>query len=590
MIFSEQDIKIIEAVTLDGKCFNDNQKEFINLFETKYIIAGPGVGKTTCLSAKIVLMLMKMANENSRDAICIITHTNVAVDEINRILNRMGISKIKHPHFVGTIHQFFNTYLALPYIKKKLNPKNIRFSKEEDYSSILSFLVNKSSYFSNWATAALIKIKASKLVYDKQLGQITLENTSNWDKFDKHKSKMLNLKLDLKKRGYFSFEDTFLFAQAAIENDNNIRILRKRFKYVFIDEFQDTNPQSIDIIKKIFMKKGNVLQFIGDPNQTLDFDGEKPEVDPGITFELKVCNRFGANIARHLPIIINGVNIQSLNEIVSFDPLMIIYKENKELIPFYKEILMECNYNKDFAKSKRKDSILSIRKDTIQQLEFGRNTQNITGYIPKSTEAYTQHLLKLINELIYKKISSLKSIDFDLKNWIKEHPNQMDIKKTLISDIKLKKLNVSTLRNIINLILNEQISNSINSTNEIFHKIENIINVMNGKNNDKLQSEKETNGNLVFGTIHSAKGETHRSVLLIDSEKSKMIHTNMLKSFYCNNDINYDDKWVEKNLLYVAMSRPTHLFAFGMKESQISSENIQMFKDKGWDIRYTNSH
>ncbi|WP_430493560.1 UvrD-helicase domain-containing protein, partial [Paenibacillus ottowii] len=348
MIFSEQDIKIIEAVTLDGKCFNDNQKEFINLFETKYIIAGPGVGKTTCLSAKIVLMLMKMASENSRDAICIITHTNVAVDEINRILNRMGISKIKHPHFVGTIHQFFNTYLALPYIKKKLN--------------------------------------------------------------------------------------------------------------------QDTNPQSIDIIKKIFMNKGNVLQFIGDPNQTLDFDGEKPEVDPGITFELKVCNRFGANIARHLPIIINGVNIQSLNEIVSFDPLMIIYKENKELIPFYKEILMECNYNKDFAKSKRKDSILSIRKDTIQQFEFGRNTQNITGYIPKSTEAYTQHLLKLINELIYKKISSLKSIDFDLKNWIKEHPNQMDIKKTPISDIKLKKLNVSTLRNIINLILNEQISNSINST------------------------------------------------------------------------------------------------------------------------------
>lgn len=100
-----------------------------------------------------------------------------------------------------------------------------------------------------------------------------------------------------------------------------------------------------------------------------------------------------------------------------------------------------------------------------------------------------------------------------------------------------------------------------------------------------LEHEKEED-EFVFGTIHSAKGETHRSVLLIDSNAADMIHTKMLKSFYCLDQENYDSEWVARNLLYVAMSRPTHLFAFGMDARHIKADEITVFQDKGWDIRY----
>ncbi|EES70958.1 hypothetical protein ACL02P_05650 [Paenibacillus sp. MB22_1] len=50
--------------------------------------------------------------------------------------------------------------------------------------------------------------------------------------------------------------------------------------------------------------------------------------------------------------------------------------------------------------------------------------------------------------------------------------------------------------------------------------------------------------------------------------------------------VKYEDKWVERNLLYVAMSRPTHLFAFAMNSDFISEEQINTFKQKGWNIMY----
>ncbi|MEX2460456.1 MAG: UvrD-helicase domain-containing protein [Paenibacillaceae bacterium] len=589
MNFSEKDFKLVENTILDGKKFNDNQKEFIQLLGSKYIIAGPGVGKTTCLVAKIVLLLMGITSENSKEAICIITQTNVAVDEINRILRMLGLSHINHPHFIGTVHQFFNTFLAIPYIKKHLNPQNLRFADEEDYSTLISVLVHKSSYFGKWSegakTSVIKRIKESNLIYDLKTNKINLENSSAWDKFDKHQLHMFNIKWELKRLGFFTFNDTFLFAEAALGYEKNISILRKRFKYVFIDEFQDTKASNIKILKKIFLSEGNIIQFVGDPNQTLDFYGQMPEVDYNNVFELKVCNRFGEKIARQLPNIINGVNLECLKENESFDPLLIIYNANKELIPFYKKIFLEFLALEGFLKSDRKDSILSLRKKAINEYNSSSD-QEVSEYKISRSESFTNHIIKLINELILKKMSLVGEFNFDLKQWIKDHPEQLGIKKCLIESVKAGKLEKETLKVKINTILKEENSGVINSSNEIFNKIVSVIKLI--KNSyEATEVIKNENGNFLYSTIHAAKGETHRSVLLIDSDESEIIHTRMLKSFYCKDDISYADEWVARNLLYVAMSRPTHLFAFGINNKNISKEEIQIFKDKGWDIRYT---
>ncbi|MCK8487067.1 UvrD-helicase domain-containing protein [Paenibacillus sp. MBLB2552] len=588
MYFNQDDFDLVEKTILGNKRFNENQREFIELMESKYIIAGPGVGKTTCLAAKIVLLLMKLASSNSKDAVCIITQTNVAVDEINKILRRLGLAQINHPHFVGTVHQFFNTFLAIPYIKKHINPINLRFAEDDDYSSLISTLVHKNSYFGGWSSgpksAVIRKIQDCNLIYDKKTDKIILENTVNWDRFERHHTHMFNVKWELKRLGFFTFNDTFLFAEAALGYRKNISLLRKRFKYVFIDEFQDTKASSLAILKNIFSNEGNVLQVVGDPNQTLDFYGQMPSVDNKNKFELKICNRFGDEIAKHLPNIINGIQVECFKEKKSFNPLLILYNRNEQLIPYYKKIFTEYLADENFSRSTKKDSILSIRKLAINGYQTDGNHQSVTNYKIKNSESYTGHISKLVNDLIYNKLSNIEEFEIDYRQWVREHPKQTDIKKCLIKGIKRGQLDKDSLKIAINSILIEKDSGAINATNAIFGKISSVLELIN--NSDVSKINEDDDQTLIFGTIHSAKGETHRSVLLIDSEEADMIHSKMLKSFYCLDNTNYDNEWVERNLLYVAMSRPTHLFAFGMNASYINQDEINIFRDKGWDIKF----
>ncbi|BFT69511.1 UvrD-helicase domain-containing protein [Paenibacillus sp. P36] len=589
MVFNQDDFDLVEKTILGNKKFNENQREFIELMESKYIIAGPGVGKTTCLAAKIVLTLMKIASVNSKDAVCIITQTNVAVDEINKFLRMLGLSQINHPHFVGTVHQFLNTFLAIPYIKKNINPINLRFAENDDYSSLISTLVHKNSYFGRWSSgpksAVIRRIQECNLIYDKQTDKVNLENTVGWDKFEKHQTHMFNVKWELKKLGFFTFNDTFLFAEAALGHRKNIALLRKRFRYVFIDEFQDTKASSLTILKDIFSSEDNVLQIVGDPNQTLDFYGEMPIVDDENKFELKICNRFGYEIAKHLPHIVNGIQIECSEENKSFNPVLIIYNQNEQLIPYYKKLFSEYLSDESFSKSTKKDSILSTRKLAINEYRAVTNHQSVSNYKIKNSESHTGHISKLINDLIYNKLSQVEDLDFnfDHKQWVREHSKQTDLKKCMIKSIKKGQLDINNLKNAINAILNEKNTGTINSTNAVFGKIASVIKLIHDPS--ATENADDDNQTLVFGTIHSAKGETHRSVLLIDSNEAGMIHTKMLKSFYGLDNTNYDKEWVERNLLYVAMSRPTHLFVFGMNASYINQEEMNIFRAKGWEIR-----
>lgn len=115
--------------------------------------------------------------------------------------------------------------------------------------------------------------------------------------------------------------------------------MRKRFKYIFIDEFQDTEKNSLELINRIFNHEGNIVQYIGDPYQTLNFEGEMPFVDLNRKFELNICNRFGHQLAKQLSAIVSDVDLVCPEEKNSFDPVLFIYENKEKLIDEYKSIL-----------------------------------------------------------------------------------------------------------------------------------------------------------------------------------------------------------------------------------------------------------
>lgn len=70
------------------------------------IQAFPGSGKTTILVAKLAILAKKWTYSNV--GICVLSHTNVAREEIEERLGNTEIGRklLSYPHFIGTEHSF----------------------------------------------------------------------------------------------------------------------------------------------------------------------------------------------------------------------------------------------------------------------------------------------------------------------------------------------------------------------------------------------------------------------------------------------------------------------------------------------------
>lgn len=81
--------------------------------------ACPGSGKTTLIAAKLMLLAKKWPFEDR--GICVLSHTNVAKDEIIRRLEKSRTIEaqnlLTYPHFIGTIQEFVGKYVAFPFIR-----------------------------------------------------------------------------------------------------------------------------------------------------------------------------------------------------------------------------------------------------------------------------------------------------------------------------------------------------------------------------------------------------------------------------------------------------------------------------------------
>ena len=99
----------------------------------------------------------------------------------------------------------------------------------------------------------------------------------NGDSFEyKHNSpsdtykKIQSIKLDLFKNGIVTFDDMYYLAKLFLHSFPNMNeVFQKRFKYVFVDEVQDTDDKQFEILDTLFSNSDVVIQRIGDKNQEI---------------------------------------------------------------------------------------------------------------------------------------------------------------------------------------------------------------------------------------------------------------------------------------------------------------------------------
>lgn len=360
---TNMEIEYAERVLLSDGChFSEAKRNIIRCNDSADFHACPGSGKTTTLLAKIVILANRMPFADGR-GICVLTHTNVAIDEIKARLGEKANVLFTYPNFFGTfqtfVHKFFTeqalwheygtkiTCVDDNYALKKFSSSikchgtlwnNIKYSRYEVNNLGLSF----DEYFRNFFVKSYIDWKNEVLIpyhgYGKNIKFSSLSG-----------QEVKKIKEELIKQGILTYAEAYKEAMAYIQKTSNVdykKILANRFAYVFIDEQQDMNPLQYRLVDTIFGGESQVVQTFGDSDQSIFHESGDDELDvESLENSIDESCRFGEPIAQVLRSICarEYPDLQGNSRVESYRPIMIVYNDTQHVLPKFAEILNGCN-------------------------------------------------------------------------------------------------------------------------------------------------------------------------------------------------------------------------------------------------------
>lgn len=235
----------------------------------KDIQAAPGSGKTTLLAVKLLLLAQRWPH--ARRGICVLSHTNVARDQIAARLSGTpdGAVLLGYPHFVGTIHAFVNQYLALPLLRS--DGEVVDVIDNDVFAARACALLRTKPILNAWVSRnehqgpsaiRTLRYEGPDLTLGWEEGGLPGEDTESY-------KQALQLKNTLRTRGIFRHDDMFAFGERLLKRCPELsQRLSWRFPMVLIDEMQDTSWEQEQMLERVF-DANVVVQRYGDRNQRI---------------------------------------------------------------------------------------------------------------------------------------------------------------------------------------------------------------------------------------------------------------------------------------------------------------------------------
>lgn len=253
------------------------------------VYAGPGSGKTHFLVSNvknIVATNPKVSKSNERKVLCI-TYTNAAVEEIRRRLESYSSSVV-----VDTIHGFIIENIILPFQADLKRVMKKDFGIEVARNASITSQIEGLSILHGHEKEEIIEylqtsIPCAGIDYSKKiLSEVEVNNQKFLDdgKHEfKHSSKIDKNHVEHIKKylweivGKLTHDEILYFGYRMLQENSTIAYaLRVKFPFVFVDEFQDTNPLQTLILKHLG-EKSTTVGVIGDVAQSIySFQGAKP--------------------------------------------------------------------------------------------------------------------------------------------------------------------------------------------------------------------------------------------------------------------------------------------------------------------------
>lgn len=285
-----------------GENDDDPRLDVLKCIDNVDVEACPGSGKTTLLVAKLAILGDKW--EHRTRGICVLSHTNAARREIEERLGCTAVGRqlLSYPHYIGTIHRFVDTFLALPWLRSRDFPIKMidtgvcemRRWRKIPYN--LQYPLQKRGIDESG-----IRIVDSDFRWSTKTGACPFAETTNTYRA------VVRACESTAREGFHCYDDMFIWASDLVEKVPQVSsVLRQRFPILLIDEAQDNSEAQSALLHRIFMDgEGEVRrQRFGDSNQAIyNFVGAKgasTDAFPCDDYKTSVPNshRFGRTIAK----------------------------------------------------------------------------------------------------------------------------------------------------------------------------------------------------------------------------------------------------------------------------------------------------
>jgi len=246
------------------KSLNESQLAAVEYNSGPHIIvAGAGSGKTRVLTIKIAYLL-----ENGFDpsTILALTFTNKAAKEMKeRVIKLIG--KKAEKIWMGTFHSIFARILRAESTRLNYQP-NFSIYDKEDSVALVSTVINEMN-ISIDSTANNVHHRISNLK-NQMISPVEFSKNMAETIIDK---RIASIYLEYNKRLFennaMDFDDLLLKPIELFTN--HARVLqkyRKMFKYILVDEYQDTNRAQYEILKLLTAPRTKIC-VVGDDAQSI---------------------------------------------------------------------------------------------------------------------------------------------------------------------------------------------------------------------------------------------------------------------------------------------------------------------------------
>ena len=244
------------------KNLNDEQIEAVKHNEGPcLVLAGAGSGKTKVLTNRIAYLIENGVRDYN---ILAITFTNKAAKEMrDRVYNLVGdVSS-----FIGTFHS-----LGLRIIRENcryLNlPSNFSIIDSDDVLTVIKKILKDMNLDTKQYSPSYIRNRIS-FIKNQMLSDMELDKFFNTpiDKIVVDVYYKYNERLNAS--AAVDFDDLLLMPVRLFEHNKEIlEHYQERYKYILIDEYQDTNPVQYKLSKLLANKYKNIF-VVGDMNQSI---------------------------------------------------------------------------------------------------------------------------------------------------------------------------------------------------------------------------------------------------------------------------------------------------------------------------------